>query len=210
MGGPAHLAGTLPCVYAHAPRPERRDHGLPGVPGMRQAGAERRDPLSALRLQLSSSAPAPAGGGAAGRPLLDRDHGGRGRGGDCAHRAAGASHTQPVDPSSRRFAGPRFRERGGADADADADPTTNARHPPPASEAGCPLHRPEHVRDSPLCPYVGQRPKRAQSLGSTRRCAQSRRLVLVDSLVRGWYRVLVDGRTVGYASRSLLEATPPE
>ena len=34
--------------------------------------------------------------------------------------------------------------------------------------------------------------------------------VLVDSLVRGWYRVLVDGRTVGYASRSLLEATPPE
>jgi hypothetical protein len=34
--------------------------------------------------------------------------------------------------------------------------------------------------------------------------------VLVDSLVRGWYRVLVDGRAVGYVHRSTLDATRPE
>jgi hypothetical protein len=33
--------------------------------------------------------------------------------------------------------------------------------------------------------------------------------VLVDSLVRGWYRVVADGRTVGYAHRRYLAATPP-
>lgn len=34
--------------------------------------------------------------------------------------------------------------------------------------------------------------------------------VLVDSLVRGWYRVLVDGRAVGYVHRSTLDTTRPE
>ena len=34
--------------------------------------------------------------------------------------------------------------------------------------------------------------------------------VTVDSLVRGWYRVLVDGRAVGYVSRSMLDVTRPE
>ncbi|MGH7535366.1 MAG: SH3 domain-containing protein [Gemmatimonadales bacterium] len=33
--------------------------------------------------------------------------------------------------------------------------------------------------------------------------------VLVDSLERGWYRVLVDGRTLGYAHRANLGAAPP-
>jgi hypothetical protein len=33
--------------------------------------------------------------------------------------------------------------------------------------------------------------------------------VLVDSLVRGWYRILVDGRTLGYADRANLGAAPP-
>ena len=32
--------------------------------------------------------------------------------------------------------------------------------------------------------------------------------VLVDSLVRGWYRVLKNGRAVGYAHRRLLTASP--
>jgi hypothetical protein len=34
--------------------------------------------------------------------------------------------------------------------------------------------------------------------------------VTVDSLVRGWYRVLVDGRAVGYVYRSMLDVTRPE
>lgn len=34
--------------------------------------------------------------------------------------------------------------------------------------------------------------------------------VLVDSLVRGWYRVIVDGRTLGYAHRRYLAAAPPD
>lgn len=33
--------------------------------------------------------------------------------------------------------------------------------------------------------------------------------VLVDSLERGWYRVLVDGRMLGYAHRANLGAAPP-
>jgi hypothetical protein len=31
----------------------------------------------------------------------------------------------------------------------------------------------------------------------------------VDSLLRGWYRVLEDGRTIGYVHRSTLAAAPP-
>jgi hypothetical protein len=34
--------------------------------------------------------------------------------------------------------------------------------------------------------------------------------VTVDSLVRGWYRVLVDGRTLGYVHRSTLVVSRPE
>ena len=34
--------------------------------------------------------------------------------------------------------------------------------------------------------------------------------VTVDSLVRGWYRVLVDGRTLGYVHRSTLDVSRPE
>lgn len=34
--------------------------------------------------------------------------------------------------------------------------------------------------------------------------------VVVDSLVRGWYRVLVDGRALGYVHRSTLDITRPE
>lgn len=33
--------------------------------------------------------------------------------------------------------------------------------------------------------------------------------VLVDSLRRGWYRVLVDDRTLGYVDRAYLDAVPP-
>lgn len=33
--------------------------------------------------------------------------------------------------------------------------------------------------------------------------------VMVDSLRRGWYRVLAEGRAVGYVYRSNLDATPP-
>jgi uncharacterized protein YgiM (DUF1202 family) len=34
--------------------------------------------------------------------------------------------------------------------------------------------------------------------------------VTVDSLVRGWYRVLVDGRALGYVHRSTLDVDRPE
>jgi hypothetical protein len=34
--------------------------------------------------------------------------------------------------------------------------------------------------------------------------------VMVDSLVRGWYRVLVDGRVLGYVHRSTLDVARPE
>jgi hypothetical protein len=34
--------------------------------------------------------------------------------------------------------------------------------------------------------------------------------VTVDSLVRGWYRVMVDGRTLGYVHRSTLDVRRPE
>lgn len=34
--------------------------------------------------------------------------------------------------------------------------------------------------------------------------------VLVDSLKRGWYRVLMDGKPVGYVYRTMLQAEPPE
>jgi SH3 domain-containing protein len=34
--------------------------------------------------------------------------------------------------------------------------------------------------------------------------------VVVDSLIRGWYRVVVDGRVLGYVHRSTLDITRPE
>jgi hypothetical protein len=34
--------------------------------------------------------------------------------------------------------------------------------------------------------------------------------VTVDSLVRGWYRVTVDGRALGYVHRSNLDVSRPE
>jgi hypothetical protein len=34
--------------------------------------------------------------------------------------------------------------------------------------------------------------------------------VQVDSLSRGWYRVLIDGRAVGYVHRSNLDPVPPQ
>ena len=34
-------------------------------------------------------------------------------------------------------------------------------------------------------------------------------VVLVDSLRQGWYRVQVDGRTLGYVDRAYLDAVPP-
>jgi Bacterial SH3 domain len=34
--------------------------------------------------------------------------------------------------------------------------------------------------------------------------------VTVDSLVRGWYRVSIDGRTLGYVYRSMLDVSRPE
>jgi hypothetical protein len=33
--------------------------------------------------------------------------------------------------------------------------------------------------------------------------------VLADSLVRGWYRVSVEGRILGYVYRSMLDVAPP-
>ncbi len=33
--------------------------------------------------------------------------------------------------------------------------------------------------------------------------------VLVDSLIAGWYRVVVDGQVLGYAARSYLDPSPP-
>jgi hypothetical protein len=33
--------------------------------------------------------------------------------------------------------------------------------------------------------------------------------VLVDSLIRGWYRVVVDGEILGYAARPYFDASPP-
>jgi len=33
---------------------------------------------------------------------------------------------------------------------------------------------------------------------------------MVDSLVAGWYRIVVDGRTDGYVDRSYLDEAAPE
>jgi len=52
--------------------------------------------------------------------------------------------------------------------------------------------------------------RRNRGMGGTRvRVLQPGEAVLVDSLVRGWYRVVTDGRTQGYAHRRWLAAAPP-
>jgi hypothetical protein len=45
--------------------------------------------------------------------------------------------------------------------------------------------------------------------GAPVRVLQPGEAVLVDSLVRGWYRVVTDGRTGGYTHRRWLAAEPP-
>jgi hypothetical protein len=56
--------------------------------------------------------------------------------------------------------------------------------------------------------WVNVRDGRAQATPSVRVLTPGEQ-VLVDSLKGGWYRVLAQGRTLGYVHRSNLEAGPP-
>jgi hypothetical protein len=56
--------------------------------------------------------------------------------------------------------------------------------------------------------WVNVRDGRAQATPSVRVLTPGEP-VLVDSLRGGWYRVLAEGRTVGYVHRSNLDAAPP-
>jgi hypothetical protein len=56
--------------------------------------------------------------------------------------------------------------------------------------------------------WVNVRDGRAQAAPSVRVLTPGEP-VLVDSLQGGWYRVLAEGRTVGYVHRSNLDAAPP-
>ena len=56
--------------------------------------------------------------------------------------------------------------------------------------------------------WVNVRDGRARATSSVRVLSPGEP-VLVDSLQGGWYRVLADGRAVGYVHRSNLDASPP-
>ena len=56
--------------------------------------------------------------------------------------------------------------------------------------------------------WVNVRDGRARGTSSVRVLSPGEQ-VLVDSLQGGWYRVLADGRAVGYVHRSNLDASPP-
>ncbi len=82
-------------------------------------------------------------------------------------------------------------------------PAAPRARPSPADAAASPPGLTRYART-----WVNVRDGRAQATPSVRVLTPGES-VLVDSLRGGWYRVLAEGRTVGYVHRSNLDAAPP-
>ena len=95
-----------------------------------------------------------------------------------------------------------------------ADDTTNSAMPAPSARPPAPAPAPE-VR--PAAGKAGRRYARTwvnvrEGRGRDTpviRVLDPGEAVRVDSLIKGWYRVLVDGRPLGYVHRRQLDAVPP-
>ena len=187
-------------------------YDLHGMPAVRAEGAECRDPVPALRRGLSVAAapavrarhrtrPAAAGAGRGRRPGL-----------------AIALVTVIVPRLGSKAAAPaRHAPRGQAAMTLSATGGGAARFRCPRAfrRASSPtsLHR-ARSRGAvvPACAlartWVNVRGARGRAAPSVR-VLNPGDVVQVDSLSRGWYRVLIDGRAAGYVHRSNLDPVPP-
>jgi hypothetical protein len=108
-----------------------------------------------------------------------------------------------------------------ADGSADGSAAAPATTSPPARAQVAPAPTVSRAPSPPSLPvsptggltryartWVNVRDGRAQATPSVRVLTPGEP-VLVDSLRGGWYRVLAEGRTVGYVHRSNLDAAPP-
>jgi hypothetical protein len=109
--------------------------------------------------------------------------------------------TGPVDTTASGAAGVAGPDSGSAALAADS-----ARPAAPASRPAAPPVRAGVARYART--WTNVRERRARGARSVR-VLEPGEAVLVDSLRRGWYRVLADGRTLGYVHRSNLDAVPP-
>jgi hypothetical protein len=115
---------------------------------------------------------------------------------------AGAGRvTAPVDTTVASVSGVTSPDSGSAALAADS-----ARPAAPASRPAAPPVRAGVARYART--WTNVRESRARGARSVR-VLEPGETVLVDSLRRGWYRVLAGGRTLGYVHRSNLGAVPP-
>ncbi len=155
---------------------------------LQHPGSTSRSPATRLALLLAGV------GLVVGLMLLAR-RSGTGAGGTALPRAA-AEATAPALPAPETVQAPA------ADSSAAPGvPTTPAvgSRPPPVPPAG--LRRFART-------WVNVRSGRSGSAPGLRVLGPGE-TVLVDSLRRGWYRVLVDGRPRGYVDRTYLDTVPP-
>jgi hypothetical protein len=109
--------------------------------------------------------------------------------------------TAPVDTTVSSASGVARPDSGAAAPAADS-----GRPAAPASRPAVPPGRAGVARYART--WTNVREGRARGARSVR-VLKPGEAVLVDSLRRGWYRVLADGRTLGYVHRSNLDAVPP-
>jgi len=130
--------------------------------------------------------------------------------------AAKAPRTTAQAPDQQIVAAPDSVALGGSVPDTQptaADSTAVATPAPAAAAPTPPLPRPsatlggDRVRRY-ASTWVNVRQARSVGAPSVR-VLQPGDAVLVDSLVEGWYRVLMDGRPIGYAHRANLGARAP-
>jgi hypothetical protein len=115
----------------------------------------------------------------------------------------GLAHTGPITaPADSTVSG--ATGVGGNDAGAAPLATDSARAAAPAARPAVPPARAGVTRYART--WINVREGRARATRSVLVLTPGE-AVLVDSLRRGWYRVVADGRTLGYVHRSNLDAT---
>ena len=122
--------------------------------------------------------------------------------------AAVLVHRGPSKTDTARTAPPQPPPDTAADSrSAPAAVTDSAVSSPAAAPPSRPAAQPGERRYARTWVNVrGERARSAPAVGML----NPGDAVVVDSLIRGWYRVVVDGRALGYVHRSTLDATRPE
>ncbi len=199
-GGPDSTL-AVPPNGGHLGRHHNHLHGMPAV---RAEGAERRDPVPALRGGLSIKAAPAVRAWLPARPAATGARRGRrpGPGGGPARGGRAAPGVEGRASDARHAASSRRRPI--------RSPTPRPRPPGPAGglPASVTPAAPRPLARRFARTWVNVRGGRGRATPAVR-VLNPGDAVQVDSLSRGWYRVLIDGRAAGYVHRSNLDPVSP-